>query len=333
MNSDPGMRRYGELRRMVDRRVMAAVGRSGPRTIQRSLRTVVTAGGKRIRPVLLLISCEAVGGRVRDALDAAAAVELMHNFTLVHDDIMDNAPTRHGRPTVHKHWGVSQGILAGDVLVGLAYECFLKTKALQIRRLTRLFTDCLLKVCEGQGVDLEFGARKRVRLPDYFRMIEKKTAAMFSTSTMIGGVIGSGTDGHVRALQKFGFHLGRAFQIQDDLLDVVAKERTFGKALGGDIMEGKKTFLLLKAGEKARGKAATLLARVADSGQGIRHGRGDDFVRKVTDLYRQLGAIDAARKQIASETEEATRALSRLPRNRGTAMLRWMSGMLLGRVA
>jgi geranylgeranyl diphosphate synthase type II len=328
MKQDPG-RRYADLRRMVHQRILDAVQRPGVPGLRQALQSVVAPGGKRIRAILALLSCEAVGGRVRDALDAAAAIELMHNFTLVHDDIMDHAPTRHGRPTVHTRWGLNHGILTGDVLIGLAYDCLSIEHHRRFAPVAKLLTKGLLDVCEGQAIDLQFGNRKKVVLSDYFRMIEKKTASLFLVSAMIGGIMGSGIERHMAALRKFGLHLGRAFQVQDDLLDVVAEARVFGKSPGGDIVEGKKTFLLLKACQRARGNDAALLRKVTSGDKQ----RNQDLVNSIFRVYARLGVIDAARNQIATETREATRALAKLPKNRGTLMLDWLSGMLLSRAA
>jgi geranylgeranyl diphosphate synthase type II len=332
MSGDSPKRRYNELRRMVDRRLSALVRRSGSHDVRMALKDVLNAGGKRVRSVLLLLSCQAVGGDVRMAIHAAAGVELMHNFTLVHDDIMDNAPMRRGRPSVHTRWGLSHGVLVGDILLALAYSCVQQTKGSKTERLLRLFTQGFLAVCEGQGKDMEFERKNDVRLPDYYRMIEKKTSALLSMAAAMGGVVGNGKEGHVEALRRFGQHLGRAFQIQDDLLDVVANETEFGKPVGGDILEGKKTFLLLKAVEEAGRQDRAALAKVMRRGNrsgGSRRNTG--IVRRIAALYEKLGVTEAAREEVHRATRQATRALASLPDNDGTAMLHWLSGMLLRR--
>ena len=324
--------RYAVLRQMVNRRLEAVALRKNPRDVREALQYVVSSGGKRVRSVLLLLSCQAVGGKVADAIDAAAAVELLHNFTLVHDDIMDNAPTRRGKPTVHTRWGLSNGVLAGDILLAHAYESVLITKRGDLHRLLSLFTQTLLDVCEGQGVDLFLERRRNVGVREYFTMIERKTAALFSACARMGGIIGSGTSRQVDALGRFGHYLGRAFQIQDDLLDVVAEERALGKLIGGDIVEGKKTFLLLKAIEKAKPGDRAALKREIARGQTRLNPRGkSERIRMVTALYKRIGVIDEAERQIQAETQRATAALSSLPRNEGTSMLRWVSDMLLKR--
>jgi geranylgeranyl diphosphate synthase type II len=256
----------------------------------------------------------------------------MHNFTLVHDDIMDNAPMRRGRPSVHTRWGLSHGVLVGDILLALAYSCVQQTKGANTERLLRLFTQGFLAVCEGQGRDMEFERKNDVQLPDYYRMIEKKTSALLSMAAAMGGVVGNGKAGQVEALRQFGHHLGRAFQVQDDLLDVVANEAELGKSVGGDILEGKKTFLLLKAMEEAGSRDRATLASVMRRGSGSgRTRRNTGMVRRITALYEKLGVTEAAREEVHRATRQATRALASLPDNDGTAMLHWISGMLLRR--
>jgi geranylgeranyl diphosphate synthase type II len=314
---------------MVDLRLAGIVRGVRPAEIRTALQHVVGAGGKRLRAVILLGSCSAVGSSPRRALEAAAAVELLHCFTLVHDDIMDNAPTRRGKPTVHTRWGVGRGILAGDVLLGLAYHALLRSRHADVRTLADAFTRGFLDVCEGQGLDMNFGSRTGVQMRDYFRMIEKKTAALISLSAELGGTIGKGTRRQILALKRYGHHLGRAFQIQDDLLDVVGEEGMFGKKTGGDIREGKKTYLLLRATRSARGADRSILARVSGSAAG----GGDRLVQEVSKMYRERGILDDAGRSIRAETERAIEQLAALPANRGSAMLGWLAGRMMMRTS
>ncbi len=328
--------RYRELKRGVDRRLTGLAEKSGPKDLTEGLRYVLTGGGKRVRSTLLLLSCEAVGGRVDDALDAGAAVEMMHNFTLVHDDIMDNALSRRGKPTVHTKWDVNNALLVGDVLLGMAYAALLRTRTSEIHALAKVFTNGFLEVCEGQALDLEFGRRKRVLVSDYFVMIEKKTARLISMACEIGAMIGDAKERQQRALRQFGHHLGRAFQVQDDLLDVVAEPGRFGKTVGGDILEGKKTFLLIKAAESVKGKDRNVIQKIMH----LNHppvrwtaARRREWVSQITDIYTRSGVIESAQDQIARETKKATAALGVLPGNKATEMLHWFSGMLLKRTS
>lgn len=318
----------------MDAYLRSLVKQQHPKELTDGCRYVLSAGGKRVRPTLLLLSCEAVGGNVRRALNASAAIELMHNFTLVHDDIMDNATSRRGRATVHTRWNVNNALLVGDVLLGLAYKQMLRTSSANLHHILEIFTKGFLDVCEGQALDLEFEHRNDVTLENYFEMIEKKTGTLISTSTELGALVGNGTAKQVTALRKFGHHLGRAFQLQDDLLDVVAEEEKLGKRIGGDIIEGKKTFLLLKSLQKAKGKDRIALMKVMNRRSAASRFNSKEQgveVRNVASIYLSTGAIEAAREQIQVDTLRAREALTSLPVGRGRETLLWLSEMLLSR--
>jgi len=323
MTSRDRKKLYETLRRRVDAVLSGMAREAKPFWMRRAVLHVVKGGGKRVRPVLLLLACRALNGNLSRALHAAVAVELLHSFTLVHDDIMDHAPTRRGRPAVHTRWGIDRGVLAGDVILGLAYEALLRSVPRGRRTLAPSLTRALLDVCEGQAIDLDFQERRRVTLREYFVMIEKKTAALIGLSTGLGGIIAGGSDASVRSLQTFGRHLGRAFQVRDDLLDVVAEERSFGKIVGGDILERKKTFLVLQAMKKASGKDLALLRDVFGPG---RRARGS--VARVAGIYRRLGVLEDAHRRIRRETHRAKEAIRSFPGNDGTTMLRWMADEL-----
>jgi geranylgeranyl diphosphate synthase type II len=287
---------------------------------------VLSGGGKRIRPLLVILSCEAVGGTLRYAVNAAVAIEILHNFTLVHDDIMDNASSRRGRATVHTRWDTNIAILVGDELVALAYRELLKTNSPHIARVADIFTEGVVEVCEGQMYDKDFETRNNVSLNDYMLMIGKKTGKMVSVASEMGAVIGGGTASEARALKLYGTHVGRAFQIQDDLLDVIADEKEFGKAIGGDIVEGKKTFLLIEAYSRARGSDKKLLRTVITRG-----GTSRKHIGAVRDIYERCGVIDLARQSIAKNIAHANAQLSRLRKSPAREMLFWFSHMLLNR--
>ena len=347
MNDSAFSRRYAQLRLRIDRYLGSMIKKlpaRGAKDLRDACTYVIETGGKRVRSTLVLLSAEAVGGNMRDAAHAGAAVELMHNFTLVHDDIMDKAPSRRGRPSVHARWDINNALLTGDVLLGLAYRCLLKTRSKHIQRISGCFTEGLLEVCEGQALDIEFEHRNDVTLHDYLSMIGKKTGGLIAMSAEIGGLIGGGSSRQVHALRSFGAHLGRAFQIQDDLLDVVAEEKNLGKPIGGDIIAGKRTFLLLTALERATGgdravleavmNRSTLVPPDADLHANDLTGGGQNrVVEDVTAVYRRYGVIEEAAKQIQHATDKATTALGGLRRNRGTDMLRWFSELLVQRVS
>lgn len=325
--ADAFARRYELLRHRVDSRMARLATRCGSGDIGSACRYVLTGGGKRVRSVLLLLSCEAVGGNANDALHAAVAVEIMHNFTLVHDDIMDNAASRRNRPTVHTRWDANTALLAGDVLLGMAYESLLQRDHPALGRIAALFTTAYLTVCEGQALDMEFERRANVSVKEYFGMIQKKTARLLSLACELGGIYGGGNGRQIRALRTFGHHLGRAFQVQDDLLDVVADERRLGKTTAADIIAGKKTFLLMTTLERSSGRDRRRLRHLLNADAATRKGA----VREIVAMYQRHGALDAAAAQVQRDTARATVALRSLPPGNATRMLHWMSATLLRR--
>jgi geranylgeranyl diphosphate synthase type II len=294
-----------------------------PVSVYEPIRYVLSAGGKRLRASLVLLGCEAVGGKAKDALPAAAAIEMLHNFTLVHDDVMDRADVRRGRPTVHKKWDTNVAILAGDEMIAYAYRSLLKTKTSRLREIIDIFNDAFVQVCEGQGLDKEFESRKHVSLDDYLLMIKKKTARVISAAVEIGSVIGGASPKLQKSLCRYGGHLGLAFQIQDDLLDVVGTQETFGKTIGGDIVEGKKTFLYLTALERSSAKDRTLLLSPVPP-NGMRRER----IRKVKEIYEREGVIAGAKREIAKRTLRAQRALAPLRNSDAKAMLVYLADQL-----
>ncbi|MDE3056830.1 MAG: polyprenyl synthetase family protein [Bacteroidota bacterium] len=319
-------RKYRAYKSLIDSRLARCVTKNDPASLYKPLKYILSGGGKRIRPLLILLSCEAVGGKARDALHAAVAIEIVHNFTLVHDDIMDHAASRRGRPTVHTQWDENVAILVGDELVALAYRELLKTKSPAIARVAEIFTEGVVEVCEGQAYDKEFETQKNVSLNDYLLMIGKKTGKLVAVASEIGAVVGGGTAAEIRALQSYGELVGRAFQVQDDLLDVVADEKEFGKTIGGDIVEGKKTLLMIEAFRRSRGADKKLLRSIIVN-RGTSAARVDD----VREIYRRYGIIEEARQLIARDTENANRHLHVLRSSDARAMLYGFSDMLLKR--
>jgi geranylgeranyl diphosphate synthase type II len=208
-------------------------------------------GGKRIRPVLCLMGNELFAPIEEDAWELAGALELFHNFTLIHDDIMDKAPLRRGKPTVHARYGQSTAILSGDVMMVVSYEHIARLKSPHIRHILQLFNQTAMKVCEGQQLDMDFESRERVTMEEYLQMIELKTSVLLAASLQIGGILGGAGIGNQDILYEFGRNLGLAFQVQDDYLDCYGEAEKVGKQIGGDIVAGKKTFLLIKTLEVA----------------------------------------------------------------------------------
>ena len=288
---------------------------------------ILNSGGKRLRPMLVLLSAKAVGGTFKNSYNAAAAVEMLHNFTLVHDDIMDNADKRRGRLTLHKKYDHNTAILAGDSLLSVAYEYLLKDCNGNTRELISSFTHGLIEVCEGQSMDTDFESRKNVSLSDYLIMIKKKTAAMAEMCCRIGAILGGGSSVQVSALGNYGLNLGIAFQIQDDLLDISADEKKFGKTIGGDLVEGKKTFLFLEALEKSKGEDRKQLLQIIER-KGIKRNQ----VLKYKQLYEKLGVLDDARKQIQVYTKKALSSIKILDKQNYDIFL-WLADSLINRTS
>jgi geranylgeranyl diphosphate synthase type II len=286
----------------------------------------MSGGGKRIRPILVLLSCEAFGGKAEDAVNAAIAVEILHNFTLVHDDIMDNASTRRGRETVHKKWDVNSAILVGDELIGLSYRSLLESKTDNIAGVVKAFTDSVIEVCEGQALDKEFELSAEVSLDDYIVMIKKKTAELLRTSAVMGAIIGNADDEGIKLISTYSENIGMAFQIQDDLLDVFADEGEFGKKIGGDILEKKKTYLYLKALEILNGKKRDDFLYLYNTDNSA-----DKKIREVIDIYNNICVVESARNEIKKLTEIANKSLSCAKSENSRKNLEQFSNMLLNR--
>ncbi|HXG38639.1 MAG TPA: polyprenyl synthetase family protein [Bacteroidota bacterium] len=323
MNFD---QRYVEYKSLVDAYLRDLVRDAHPRSLYQPIRYVLSGGGKRVRSVLVLLACEAVGGTKEQAIHASAAMECLHNFTLVHDDIMDNASSRRGRATVHTKWDSNVAILVGDELLALAFRTLLRTQSDRIHDITKVFTEGVVEVCEGQAYDKDFETKKNVSLDDYLLMIKKKTGKLISVSTELGALVGGGTDEHIQALRGYGERVGRAFQIQDDCLDIMADERELGKTVGSDLQEGKRTFLFLEALRKAKGKDKQLLLSVSKNGSLSRR-KLQEFRR----IFRETGALDSAHAWITRDLSEAKRELEYLPRSSAREMLDWFTDMLLHR--
>lgn len=234
---------------------------SQPEGLYAPVSYTLALGGKRMRPVLVLLGCKVFHEDIEDAIGPALAVELFHNFTLLHDDIMDNAPIRRGRPAVHAKWNPNTAILSGDAMMVLAYQALSRTDATILPRLLPLFNETALSICEGQQLDMEFELRDDVTIAEYEEMIRLKTAVLLAASLKIGAIAGGASEAQAQHLYDFGMNAGIAFQLQDDILDVFGDSGKVGKQQGGDILSDKKTYLLLKAMEMAQDADRTTLAR------------------------------------------------------------------------
>ena len=221
--------------------------------------------GKRIRPILTLLSCDLFNGNYKDSLDAALAVEVFHNFSLVHDDIMDEAPLRRGNQTVHQKWDLSTAILSGDVMLILAYQLFENYNENIFVALAKLFSKTAVEVCEGQQLDIDFSKLNDINSTKYLNMIELKTAVLIGASMKMGAIVAKASDNEQENIYEFGKNLGIAFQIQDDFLDTFGDEKKFGKVIGGDIIENKKTLLYVKSMEIFNEEDKTELTKLYSS--------------------------------------------------------------------
>jgi geranylgeranyl diphosphate synthase type II len=301
-----------------------------PHTLYEPMRYTLLSGGKRVRPALAMMACDAVGGRGEEALHAGVAVEILHNFTLVHDDIMDAAEMRRGRPTVHIRWNESAAILSGDGMIAVAYQSLLRSPRLErLRELIDAMNTGILEVCEGQALDLEFQDARAISLDEYFVMIDKKTAKMLELAVKVGGIIGGGGAREIEALRRYAWALGVAFQVQDDLLDISADAAKLGKSIGGDIAEGKKTFLVVTAMQMRDCLAESDRALLDEFAE--QKGLPLERAPEMRDLFERNGILAAARAETERLTANAHAALDALPDNEGRACLHEFASELMGR--
>lgn len=299
---------YKKYQKQIENRLKKISAEDG--SIYAAAGYILNAGGKRIRPLITLLACESVGGNFKPALDAAVAIELLHTFTLVHDDIMDNSDKRRGLTTIHKKWDTETAILSGDLLAGLAFKSLIKTDPTKLCETARVFTQAFIDVCEGQDLDMAFGKKNNVSIAEYYKMIGKKTAAMFSAAAEIGGIIGGGTVEEITALRNYGKHTGIAFQIKDDLLDISGDVQSIGKPIGKDILEGKKTFLLLNGLKIVRGNDLKVLEKIK------RRNKIDySDIETVRRVYEKHGIFDKAVKEIYNHIIKAKRELRKIPKS------------------
>ncbi|MCX6150271.1 MAG: polyprenyl synthetase family protein [Ignavibacteriales bacterium] len=317
---------FEKQRKIVEAKIENIFNNKLPESLYEPCSYIVKSGGKRLRPMLVLFSAKAVGGRYSDVYNAAIAVELLHNFSLVHDDIMDNSNMRRGRLTLHKKYDLSTAILTGDNLIAVAYSFLLKDCSINFKSVVSTFTNGVIQVCEGQSLDKEFETRSNVSIKDYIIMIEKKTAALLETCCSLGVQLCGGDSAKIKALSNYGKYLGIAFQIQDDLLDIAGDENEFGKIIGGDIVEGKKTFLFLRALEKAKGNTLKELQSVIKN-KGVQRKE----VGKFKEIYLQLGVMEDAKKEIIKYSSKALSELKFIPSIKDKEMLTWITHLLIKR--
>lgn len=279
-----------------------------PKNLYQPIQYILALGGKRMRPVLTLMATEVFNVDCQKALAAATAVEVFHNFSLIHDDIMDDAPLRRGHETVHEKWDINTGILSGDAMLILAYQYFEQYEPKVFRDLAKLFSKTALEVCEGQQWDVDFEQRDDVTILEYLKMIEYKTAVLVGAAMKMGAIVAETSKENANLIYDFGLNLGIAFQLQDDYLDAFGDPLTFGKQVGGDIIENKKTYLYLKAIEFAKAEEREQLLHLFS----IQPSDNTDKISSVKAIFNQTKASEATQEAIQNYTFRAFKTLEKM---------------------
>lgn len=279
-----------------------------PKNLYNPIQYILSLGGKRLRPVLTLMAAEIFNEDHKKALPAALSIEVFHNFSLVHDDIMDDAPLRRGQATVHEKWDVNTGILSGDAMLIMAYQLFENYDPDTFQALARLFGKTALEVCEGQQYDVDFETRNDVTIPEYLKMIEYKTAVLVGAAMKMGAIVAGVSETDQHNIYEFGKNLGIAFQLQDDYLDAFGNPETFGKQVGGDIIENKKTYLYLKALEFSNNTDKQTLEHLFNGNTTDTESKVDT----VKQLFMSSGSADATKEAIKEYTNKAFSVLEPL---------------------
>ena len=285
----------------------------------------LAAGGKRIRPQLAMIACQMFGGKEKEVLPAALALEVFHNFTLLHDDVMDKADVRRGRATVHVKWNENTAILSGDQMLIEAYKLLSGVPADKLPRVLQLFNKMATEICEGQQYDVDFETQEQVTIDEYLKMIRLKTSVLLANALQTGAYIAGADEQAQEALYEFGINIGLAFQIQDDILDVWGDPKTFGKAVGGDICYNKKTFVFLEAvrrgGKRREGeRLEEWYSQVLED--------NTTKIASVKEIFEQLDVRTACEKVVEEYTQKALALLNHLPQNAATEQLRQLANKL-----
>lgn len=296
-----------EYRKMANDEIAAIPYPTTPKGLYEPISYTMDLGGKRLRPALVLMACEAMGGDTSKALKAAVGLELFHNFTLLHDDVMDKADVRRGKPTVHRRWNENTAILSGDAMLTMATQYVAQVEPAVLPAVMELFNRTAMEIYEGQQYDMDFEVRNNVTVEEYIEMIRLKTSVLLGCACKMGAIIAGASETNAQALYDTGVYLGLAFQLQDDVLDVWGDEATFGKAIGGDIMNNKKTFLLIGAMQKAQDDDANELRRWLNDEYALR----SEKVAAVTALYERLGMREAADEAIKRYNDMAFEALNK----------------------
>ena len=295
-----------------------------PKGLYAPIAYTMAAGGKRVRPQLAMIACGIFGGNEQEVAPAAMALEVFHNFTLLHDDVMDKAEVRRGRPTVHIQWNENTAILSGDQMMIEAYKLLAEVPADKLHKVLRLFNKMATEICEGQQYDVDFENQDDVSIEAYLHMIRLKTSVLLATALQIGAYMAGATEAQQEALYQFGINVGLAFQIQDDILDVWGDPKTFGKAVGGDISCNKKTYVYLTAQQLADDE----LAEELHQWYGSVLDDNTEKIAAVKGIFEQLNVRAACEAVVQDYTQKALQILDTLPQNAATEQLRQLANKL-----
>jgi geranylgeranyl diphosphate synthase type II len=301
-----------EHRKLIEAEIKKQKFGAQPKSLYEPIRYIMALGGKRLRPMLTVLSYSLYKNDVETIVPYAAAVEAFHNFTLLHDDIMDQAPLRRGKKTVHEKWDVNTAILSGDVMLVKVYEMFLGLEEKKLKAVLRIFNQCAAEVCEGQQWDMEFEKKAKISEAQYIEMIRQKTAVLLGFSLELGALLADAPAADQKLLRDFGINIGIGFQLKDDLLDVYADKKKFGKQVGGDIIANKKTFLLIKAQEKVKSNRKKelekwLTAKKFDKGK---------KVSAVTSIYNDLKIAEITEAKMNSFFNKGFSSLNQLSENK-----------------
>lgn len=308
------MQAYSSLFQILNKAIdeqKSSLDSSSPKEMYEPMSYIIGLGGKRVRPLLTLVGCDIFDADSHNAIPAALAVELFHNFSLIHDDILDNAPLRRGNTTVHEKWNHNIAILSGDGMLVKAFEILGNSNKEHVSKLLNLFSKTGLEVCEGQQLDMNFETQEHVSVEEYIHMITFKTAVLLGCSLQMGAICANASEENQKHLYEFGKHVGIAFQILDDVLDVYADDEKFGKQVGGDIISNKKTFMLLDAFELANEEQTKELNHLLYS----KDISNADKVKQVTALYNTLGVKELAIREANKHTDIALKHLEELEAN------------------
>lgn len=316
-----------DLRALIENSLSGLNVPNAPKKLYEPMRYILALGGKRVRPILTMLTAEMYGNTPQSVLNQALAVEIFHNFTLMHDDIMDRAEVRRNTPTVHKKWDENVGILSGDGMLVVAYQYLAKASPDKVHLLLEIFNKTALEVCEGQQIDMDLANAESALMPEYIEMIRLKTAVLLTCAMQLGAIMSNACRGDLDNLKIFAENIGIAFQIKDDMLDAFGSQEDFGKKIGGDIIEGKRTWLTVKCLEIAsEQQKQNLLRAYANSNL-------EQRVQSVLGLYNELQIKSRAQAEVENYTQLALEALKKVDvsENRKQSLVKLVE-YLMGRV-